>query len=60
MIIFVSGAAGFIGSNMVNYLINNTSCEIVGVDNFDNGIKNKKFIKILARKLEWMGCETFN
>lgn len=46
--LLVTGAAGFIGSNMVNYLINNTSCEIVGVDNFDNGIKNKIFIENLA------------
>ena len=43
----VTGAAGFIGSNMVKYLLENTSYDIIGIDNFDNGISNKEFIEQL-------------
>ncbi len=48
--LLVTGAAGFIGSNMVKYLLNETSSEVIGVDNFDNGINNKIFIEKLERK----------
>ena len=42
--ILVTGAAGFIGSNMVKFLLNNTDYIIYGIDNGICGVENKKFI----------------
>ena len=55
--VFITGAAGFIGSNIANYLINNfPNTKVVGVDNLKVGklrfiknllkVKNFNFIKI--------------
>jgi nucleoside-diphosphate-sugar epimerase len=45
MNVLVTGAGGFIGSNMVEYLIKNTDFSIYGIDNFRAGRKNEKFIR---------------
>ncbi len=39
MRILVTGAAGFIGSNFVYWLLNNTDHKVVGVDNMSGGYK---------------------
>jgi len=49
--ILVAGASGFIGSNLVNYLLKNTDNQIYGIDNFSSSdisniymaLKNEKF-----------------
>lgn len=46
--VLITGAGGFIGSNMVKYLLNNTDYKIYGIDNFINGRENEKFIKNLT------------
>ena len=51
-IVLVTGAGGFIGSNMVKFLLNNSDYFIYGIDNFINGTENKNFIKNLI-------CERF-
>lgn len=50
--ILVTGAGGFIGSNMVKFLLEESDYLIYGVDNFINGIENKNFIESLI-------CERF-
>ena len=43
--VLVTGAGGFIGSNMVMYLLENTDYIIYGIDNFQGGRKNEPLIK---------------
>jgi UDP-glucose 4-epimerase len=50
--VLITGVAGFIGSNLLDFLLENTDWEITGVDNLSTGsesnieeqLKNKKFI----------------
>ena len=42
--IIVTGGAGFIGSNLINKLINNNSSIIMNIDKL-NYASNRKFIK---------------
>ena len=48
--VLVTGAAGFIGSNMIKFLLEKTNYKIFGVDNFLNGTENKKFIEKINNK----------
>ena len=46
-IIVVTGGAGFVGSNLINFLINKTNNKIISLDNYSSGrlknhIKDKK------------------
>lgn len=45
--VLITGAGGFIGSNMVEFLLKNTDFFIYGIDNFINGRENENFIKNL-------------
>ena len=54
--IVVTGGAGFIGSNLISYLLNKTNFNIISIDNYSSGsknnhIKNKrvKYIKAHTR-----------
>ena len=38
-IIIVTGGAGFIGSNMINYLLLKTTKKIISIDNYSTGLK---------------------
>ena len=40
--IVVTGGAGFIGSNLVKYLINKTKFNIISLDNYSTGKKKMK------------------
>lgn len=48
-IIIVTGAAGFVGSNLVDYLLEHTQYDIIGIDNLTSGFEsnlptnNKRF-----------------
>jgi len=48
--VLVTGAGGFIGSNMVNFLLENSEYFIYGIDNFINGEENKCFIENLVNE----------
>lgn len=48
MNVLVTGAGGFIGSNMVKYLLRETEYYIIGIDNFSAGRKNELLIKSMV------------
>jgi UDP-glucose 4-epimerase len=56
-IIVVTGGAGFIGSNLIAYLIKNTTYKIVSLDNYFTGSK-KNHIK--NKRVKYIRGENFN
>ena len=51
-IIIVTGGAGFIGSNLIKYLLKKTNLKIISIDNYSTGTtknhinhKNVKYIR---------------
>ena len=41
--ILITGGAGFVGSNLINYFINNTRYKIISLDNYSSGKKKNHF-----------------
>ena len=37
--IIVTGGAGFVGSNLINFLIKKTKYKILSIDNYSSGLK---------------------
>jgi len=56
-IIIVTGGAGFVGSNMINFLVKNTKFHIVSIDNYSSGSK-KNHIK--DRRIKYIKSHTKN
>ena len=40
--IVVTGGAGFVGSNLIKYLVNKTKFNIISLDNYSTGIKKNE------------------
>ena len=43
-IIVVTGGAGFVGSNLIKYLIKKTNLNIISIDNYSTGSKKNHII----------------
>ena len=56
-IIVVTGGAGFIGSNLINLLLNKTKFKIISIDNYSTGSK-KNHIK--SKKVKYINSHTKN
>jgi UDP-glucose 4-epimerase len=56
-IIIVTGGAGFVGSNLINYLLKNTDFKILSIDNYSTGSKKNHFKSI---NIEYLKADTRN
>ena len=56
-IIVVTGGAGFIGSNLIKYLIIKTNYNIISIDNYSTG-KRKNHVK--SKRVKYIKCENKN
>ena len=56
-IIIVTGGAGFIGSNIIKKLLNNTSFKIISLDNYSSGFKKNH---ISSKKVKYIKCNTID
>ena len=56
-IILVTGGAGFIGSNLIAYLIKNTAYKIISLDNYFTGSKKNH---ITNNRIKYIRGENFN
>ena len=54
-IVVVTGGAGFVGSNLIEYLINKTKFKIISIDNYSSGSK-KNHIK--SRRINYINSNT--
>ena len=55
--IIVTGGAGFVGSNLIQYLLNKTKFKIISIDNYSSGFK-KNHIK--NKRVSYINSDTKN
>ena len=55
--IVVTGGAGFIGSNLIKYLINKTKFSIISLDNYSTGVKKNE---IKNKRIKYIKSDTKN
>ncbi len=55
-ILLVTGGAGFIGSNMIEHLLNKTNFKIVSLDNYSTGSKKNHIIN--SKRIEYIKGDT--
>ena len=56
-IIIVTGGAGFVGSNLIKYLVKKTRFKIISIDNYSSGFKSNH---IKNKKIKYLNCNTKN
>ncbi len=56
-IVIVTGGAGFVGSNLIEYLSNKTKFNIISLDNYSSG---SKLNHIKSRKIKYINSNTKN
>ncbi len=56
-LIIVTGGAGFVGSNLIEYLLSKTNYQIISLDNYSSG---KKRNHIKNRRVKYINGETSN
>ena len=55
--LIVTGGAGFVGSNLIKYLLRNTTFKIISIDNYSSGSKNNH---IKNSKVKYLRSKTKN
>ena len=53
--IVVTGGAGFVGSNLIRYLVKETKYEILSIDNYISGTKSNH---IKSKRVKYIRCDT--
>ena len=56
-LIIITGGAGFVGSNLINFLLKKTNFNIISLDNYSTG-KRKNHFK--DKKIKYVSGETKN
>ena len=55
--IVITGGAGFVGSNLIELLMNKTSFDLISIDNYSTGTK-KNHIK--SKRIKYINGDTSN
>ena len=58
--VLITGVAGFIGSNLLDFLIQNTDWNIVGIDDFSTGNKNNIAHNLSNKRFEFIEDTLFS